>query len=469
MAQSKEKSATAGQKLQKKLTFEFPLIAMEDPAEVEKAFAFCEDYKDFLDEAKIEREAAAYAEKLLAEAGYAVFDPHKSYQPGDKVYVNNRGKSIIATTFGKKSLLEGIRINAAHIDAPRLDLKPAPLYEKNSIAYFKTHYYGGIRKYQWTAIPLALHGVIFKKNGEAVTVKIGEDPSDPVFYISDLLPHLSARQNTRKLAEGIKGEELNIILGSIPYPEDSIKDPVKLNILSILHEKYGITEADFLRAELEVVAAGQARDVGFDRSMIAAAGHDDRVCAYPALRAEIDSKKPTFTTVTVLTDKEEIGSIGTTGLASAYLQHHLEYLAENAGISYKDMLKNALCLSSDVSAAYDPNFPDVFDPSNSCYLGKGCVLTKYTGARGKSGSSDASAETMYKVIDIMNKNKVFWQAGELGKVDEGGGGTVAQFIANLGIDVVDLGVPVLSMHAPVEIISKLDTYEAYKAFKAFYK
>ena len=469
MAQTKEKKLSDGQKLQKKLSFEFPLVAMEAPEITEKAFAFSEDYKVFLDEAKIEREAADFAEKLLTEAGYTVFDPQKEYKPGDKVYVNNRGKAILATTKKKKSLLEGIRINAAHIDAPRLDLKPTPLYEKNSIAYFKTHYYGGIRKYQWAAIPLALHGVIYKKNGEAVQVRIGEDASDPVFYISDLLPHLSAKQNGRKLADGIRGEELNIILGSLPYPDDAVKDPVKLNILSILHDKYGITEADFRRAELEVVAAGQARDVGFDRSMIAAAGHDDRVCAYPALRAEIDSKKPTYTTVTVLTDKEEIGSVGNTGLNSAYLQHYLEYLAENAGISYKDMLKNALCLSSDVSAAFDPTFPDVYDPSNSCYLGKGCVLTKYTGARGKSGSNDASAETMYKVIDIMNKNKVCGQAGELGKVDEGGGGTVAQFIANLNIDVVDLGVPVLSMHAPIEIISKIDVYEAYKAFLAFYK
>ncbi len=468
MTQSKPR-LTEGQKLQKILTFECPLIAMEDPDITEEAFAFCEDYKAFLDEGKTEREAVSYAEKLLTDAGYTLFDPQAAYHPGDKVYLINRKKAVIAVTFGKKPLSEGIRINASHIDAPRLDLKPSPLYEKNDIAYFKTHYYGGVRKYQWATIPLALHGVLYKKNGEQVTIKIGEDPSDPVFYITDLLPHLSARQNNRKLADGIRGEELNIVLGSIPYPDESVKEPVKLNILSLLHEKYGITEEDFHRAEIEVVAAGKARDVGFDRSMIAAPGHDDRACAFPALLAEIDTKKPAFTTVTVLTDKEEIGSIGNTGLASAYLQHFLEHLSENAGISYKDMLKNALALSADVCPAYDPTFKDVFDPLNSCYVGRGCVLAKYTGAGGKFRCNDASAETMYKVISILDENNVHWQSGELGKIDEGGGGTVAQFLSDLGIDVVDIGIPVLAVHAPLELLSKIDTYEAYKAFRAFYK
>ena len=440
MENTNEKSI--GQQLQEELTWKFPAVAMDAPERIKEAYDFCEPYKAFLSEAKTERECVAKAEGMLKEAGYKEFDPKASYQPGDKVYFNNRGKSIIASTFGTAPLDEGIRLNAAHIDAPRLDLKPTPIYEKNDIAYFKTHYYGGIRKYQWATIPLSLHGVIYKKNGEAVTVNIGEDPADPVFYISDLLPHLSARQNQRSLAEGLKGEELNILIGSIPYPEKGLKDPVKLKVLTILNEKYGIVEADFYRAELEVVAAGPARDVGFDRSLIASAAHDDRVCAYPALRAELDTLHPTYTTVTILTDKEEIGSVGNTGLHSDYVRHYLEYLAENAGISYKDMIQNALCLSSDVSAAFDPTFPDVYEPGNSCYLGKGCVLTKYTGARGKSGSSDASAETMSKVIGIMEAHNVYWQAGELGKVDEGGGGTVAQFIAGMNIDVVDLGVPV---------------------------
>ncbi len=467
MENTKEK--TKGQLLQEQLTWKFPSIALAAPERVQTAHAFCEPYKAFLSEAKTERECAAKAEAMLTAAGYTVFDPAKSYAPGDKVYKNNRGKAIIATTFGAHPVNEGVRINVAHIDAPRLDLKPTPLYEQNDIAYFKTHYYGGIRKYQWATIPLSLHGVIYKKDGEAVTIKIGEDPADPVFFISDLLPHLSAKQNTRTLGEGIKGEELNIVIGSLPYPEKDLKEPVKLMVLSILNEKYGITEADFYRAELELVAAGPARDIGFDRSLIGAAGHDDRVCGYTALMAEIDTKAPSYTTVTILTDKEEIGSVGNTGLNSDYVKHYLEYLAENAGVSFKELAVNSVCLSSDVGAAFDPTFSDVYEPNNSCYLGKGCVLTKYTGSRGKGGCSDASAETMAKVIGIMEREGVYWQAGELGKVDEGGGGTVAQFIASMNIDVVDLGVPVMSMHAPVEVVSKLDVYEAYQAFMAFYK
>ena len=466
---SEEKEKTKGQELQDKLTWKFPLAAKESPELAAEAIRFCEPYKDFLTNAKIEREVVRYAFDKLEEAGYTVFDPAAHYKSGDKVYYNNRGKAIIATTFGKRPLSEGIRMNAAHIDSPRLDLKPSPLYEKDGVAYFKTHYYGGLRKYQWATIPLALHGVIYKKDGSCVDVRIGEDPSDPVLYISDLLPHLAAKQNGRRLGDGIRGEELNIIVGSVPYPEDGLKDAVKLNVLCILNEKFGITEADFARAELEVTVAGPARDAGLDRSLIASAGHDDRVCAFPALMAEIDSKEPEYTTVTILTDKEEIGSVGNTGLNSDYVRHYLEYLAENGGVSYKDMLKGALCLSSDVSAAYDPTFADVYEPGNSCYLGKGTVIMKYTGARGKSGSSDASAETMYRVIDIMDRDKVYWQTGELGKVDEGGGGTVAQFIAGMNIDVVDVGVPVISMHAPIEIVSKIDVYETYKAYRAFYK
>lgn len=460
---------TPTQQLAEKLLYT-PAYAADKSADVKKAAAdFAEGYRKFLDNGKTEREVAAESEQMLKDAGYQLFDPKKTYAPGDKVYFIQLNKAVVASTIGTRPYEEGFHLVIAHTDSPRLDLRPNPLYESDHFSYFKTHYYGGIRKYQWATIPLSLHGVIYKKNGEAVTVNIGEDPADPVFYISDLLPHLSARQNQRSLAEGLKGEELNILIGSIPYPEKGLKDPVKLKVLTILNEKYGIVEADFYRAELEVVAAGPARDVGFDRSLIASAAHDDRVCAYPALRAELDTLHPTYTTVTILTDKEEIGSVGNTGLHSDYVRHYLEYLAENAGISYKDMIQNALCLSSDVSAAFDPTFPDVYEPGNSCYLGKGCVLTKYTGARGKSGSSDASAETMSKVIGIMEAHNVYWQAGELGKVDEGGGGTVAQFIAGMNIDVVDLGVPVMSMHAPMEIVSKMDVYEAYNAFMAFYK
>ena len=364
---------------------------------------------------------------------------------------------------------EGLRINGAHIDSPRLDLKPNPLYEKEDIAFFKTHYYGGIRKYQWGTIPLAMHGVIIKKDGEKVEISIGEDEKDPVFCVTDLLPHLASKQNERPLKDGLKGEELNILVGSLPFQDEEIKEPVKLLALSLLHDKYGITEKDFFRAEIEMVPAVKARDIGFDRSLIGAYGQDDRVCAYTALTAEIDAKKPSYTTVTILADKEEIGSVGNTGLNSDFVLHYIEELAAQADVNVREVLKHSLCLSSDVNAAYDPNFPDVYEGRNSSYINKGCVLTKYTGARGKSGSNDASAETMAKVIAIMDGEGVYWQAGELGAVDAGGGGTIAQFVAHMDVDTVDLGVPILCMHSPFELASKLDVYNTYKAFKAFYK
>ena len=406
---------------------------------------------------------------MLKAAGYAEFDTQGSYQPGDKVYYVNRNKAIIATTFGEKSVKEGIRMNGAHIDSPRLDLKPSPVYEKDDMALFKTHYYGGIRKYQWATIPLAMHGVIIKKNGEMVELNLGEKPGDPVFCITDLLPHLSAEQNERKLKDGIKGEELNIVIGSIPYTDDEVKEPVKLMALKLMNEQFGITEKDFLRAEVEFVPAHKASDVGFDRSMVGAYGQDDRICAYTALMAEIDTKNPTYTTMTILTDKEEIGSEGNTGLNSNYVGDYITYLAELEGVNPKEVFRNTICLSSDVNAAYDPTFASVYDPLNSSYVNKGCVLTKYTGARGKSGSNDASAELMAKVIGIMEKEGVYWQIGELGAVDVGGGGTIAKFVASMNIDVVDLGVPILSMHAPFELASKLDVLNTYRAFKAFYK
>ena len=460
---------TKGQELAEKLTWSVPNIGKDAPKQVEKARKFCEGYKKFLDEGKTERECVRYAVKLLEKNGYRPFEAGASYQAGDKVYYVNRGKSLIATTFGRLPLEEGLRINGAHIDSPRLDLKPNPMYEKDEMAYFKTHYYGGIRKYQWGTIPLAMHGVVMKKNGEKVEICIGEKEGDPVFCITDLLPHLAGKQNERPLREGLKGEELNIVIGSLPYQDDQVEEPVKLLALELLNQQYGITEADFYRAEIEMVPAQKACDVGLDRSLIGAYGQDDRVCAYTALMAEMDTDMPEHTTVTILTDKEEIGSEGNTGLASSYVLHYIQDLADLEGIPVRRILKNSMCLSSDVNAAYDPTFPDVYESRNSSYINKGCVLTKYTGARGKSSSNDAGAELMGKVIGIMEEAGVYWQAGELGKVDEGGGGTIAKFVAAMDVDTVDLGVPILSMHAPFELASKLDVWNTYKAFRAFYK
>ena len=464
-----ENEKSAGKLLEEQLTFRFPHIGKEAPQQIEDAAAFCEGYKTFLNEGKTERECVEAAVKRLEAAGYTAVDFAKQYQPGDKVYFVNRKKAIIMTTFGQKPVKEGVRINGAHIDSPRLDLKPNPVYEKNDMAYFKTHYYGGIRKYQWGTTPLSMHGVVIKKNGEIVKISIGEQEGDPVFCVSDLLPHLAAKQNERKLSEGLKGEELNVIIGSLPFVDDSVKEPVKLMALKLLNEKYGITEADFYRAEIEMVPAHKAVDVGLDRSMVGAYGQDDRICAYTAMMAEMQAEKPEYTTVTALVDKEEIGSEGNTGMNSDFLKHYLERLAQMQGADVKDLCQHALCLSSDVNAAYDPTFGDVFEANNSCYINKGCVLTKYTGARGKSASNDASAEIMAKVIGIMEENGVYWQAGELGAVDQGGGGTIAKYVAHMDIDVVDLGVPILSMHAPFELSSKLDVYNTYKAFCAFYK
>lgn len=459
-----------GKELQEKLTWKFPNIAKEAPGQKEEAFAYCEGYKDFLNKAKTEREFVYEAVKCLKEKGYAPFEAGRQYRAGDKVYFVNREKSLIMSTFGRQPLEKGVRLNAAHIDSPRLDLKPNPMYEKSEMAYFKTHYYGGIRKYQWAAIPLAFHGVVVKADGTVLNICIGEEAGDPVFCVTDLLPHLAADQNERKLKDGIKGEELNILMGSLPFEDgEELKEPVKLMALSLLNEKYGITERDFVRAEIEMVPAFKASDVGFDRSMVGAYGQDDRVCAYTALTAEIEAGEPEFTTVTVLADKEEIGSTGNTGLNSDFVLHYLKYLAQTEGVDYKTMLSRSICLSSDVNAAYDPTFPAVYEENNTCYINRGCVLTKYTGSRGKSGSNDASAETMARVIKIMDDNGVFWQIGELGAVDVGGGGTVACYVAGMNVDVVDLGVPILSMHAPFELASKLDIYNTYKAFAAFYK
>ncbi len=440
-----------------------------DETVVANADAFAEGYKDFLDNAKTEREAT---QVVLAEAkakGFCEFNKDNQYKAGDKIYFVNRDKSIILAVIGKKCLCEGVKIAAAHIDSPRLDLKPNPLYESDELALFKTHYYGGIKKYQWVAIPLALHGVIVKADGEKVNVKIGEEADEPKFVISDILPHLGAEQAKRTLGEGIQGEELNVIVGSRPFKSDEGSELVKLNILKLLNEKYGITEADFLSAELEVVPAFKADDIGFDRGLIGSYGHDDRVCAYPAAQAVFDIEDPDYTAITVLTDKEETGSDGNTGLQSSYLVYFINDLAKANGLDGYRVLSKSECLSADVNSAYDPTFNSVFEKNNTSFLNKGVVITKYTGARGKGGTSDASAEYMGKIRRMLDSDNIVWQIGELGKVDAGGGGTVAKYIANLDVDVVDLGVPVLSMHAPYEVISKLDLYMAYRTFKKFFE
>lgn len=436
--------------------------------EKKQAFDFCEGYMRFLDDAKTEREAVEAAVKIAENAGFTAYEPGRKYQAGEKYYVNNRGKSAAFVVIGKKDVSNGVRIGAAHIDSPRLDLKPNPLYEDIELAMLKTHYYGGIKKYQWTAIPLALHGVFVKKNGEKVKVKIGEDENDPCFVISDLLPHLAQEQSKRTLSDGIRGEELNILIGSCPFKDDSESELVKLNILNILYEKYGVTEEDFLSAELEIVPAFKARDIGFDRSMIGAYGHDDRVCAYPSLMACTECGVPEKTAICILADKEEIGSVGNTGLNSDFVKHVISDIARAQTIEPEDAMRASQCLSADVNAAVDPTFQDVFEKKNASFLNYGVVITKYTGARGKSGSNDASAEYMGQIRAMLDDANIVWQIGELGKVDIGGGGTVALYIAGLGINTVDLGVPVLSMHAPFETVAKLDVFMAYRAMQEFF-
>ena len=433
------------------------------------AFDFAEGYKDYLNNSKTERKAVKTSVELAKKAGFKEFDPQKSYNAGEKLYINNRGKAAAFIVIGEDDIELGATVTAAHIDSPRLDLKPNPLYEDIELGMLKTHYYGGIRKYQWTAVPLAIHGVFAKKDGTVVEVTIGEDENDPIFVVNDLLPHLAGEQSKRPLSQGIRGEELNVLIGSMPFKDDSESELVKLNLLNILYEKYGITEADFLSAELECVPAYKAKDLGLDRSMIGSYGHDDRVCAYPALMAITELKNPQKTAICVLADKEETGSDGNTGLNSDFLYHIMDDLCRAKGKSTTLALRNSVCLSADVNAATDPTFKDVMESRNASYLNYGVVITKYTGAGGKGGTSDASAEYVGKVRAMLDKNEIVWQIGELGKVDAGGGGTVAKYVANLGLDVVDLGVPVLSMHAPFETISKLDVYMAYLTMSAFHK
>lgn len=443
-------------------------VSTLEPSQIKAADTFCEPYKVFLDQAKTEREAVQTAISLAEQAGFVQFDPDKRYSAGDRIYTINRNKNILLAVIGTEGCKNGVRLAIAHIDSPRLDLKPNPLYEANDLALFKTHYYGGIKKYQWTAIPLALHGTVVLKNGEAIRVCLGEKAGDPCFCVTDLLPHLAQEQMTKTMAKSFTGEDLNVLIGSRPFKGDKESELVKLNVMRLLNESYGITEADFLSAELELVPAFSARDIGFDRSMIGGYGHDDRVCAYPALMAALHCKTPKNTVVTVLVDKEETGSDGNTGMQSDFMKYFIFDLAKSEGQEGYRVLSKSRCLSADVNAAFDPTYASVFEANNASYINNGVVITKYTGHGGKYGTSDASAEFMAQIRQMLDKEKILWQTGELGKVDLGGGGTIAKYVANLNVDVVDLGVPVLSMHAPFEVVSKTDVYMAYKAFFVFF-
>lgn len=444
----------------------FDRIQAADRAEMDR---YCESYKEFLNVCKTERLCAAETIRLAEAQGYKPFSRGMALHAGDKIYFCNRGKSVLLAYIGQESLASGAQIAAAHIDAPRLDLKPIPLYEDTELAYLKTHYYGGIRKYQWVTIPLELRGVIALKDGTNVSVNIGGEEGDPKLVITDLLPHLGAEQNKKALGEAIPGESLNLLLGSEPIGKEDDSGRVKLAVLKLLNEKYDITEDDFTSAELEAVPAVKACDIGLDRSMIGAYGHDDRVCAYAALKALLDLEEtPTKTAVCVLADKEEIGSDGVTGMQSAAFDTFMEDLCEAQGVAVRQCLERSFCLSTDVTAAYDPNFSDVYEKRNSAFLNYGIGLCKYTGARGKSGASDASAETVAYARKLFDDADVIWQIAELGKIDAGGGGTVAVYMANRNITTLDAGVPVLSMHSPFETVAKLDCYETYKGIRAVY-
>ena len=440
-----------------------------DAAELSAMEAYCDRYKAFLDAGKTERLCAAETVRLAEKKGYRPYVRGMAIKPGDKVYLCNRGKSVMLAHIGKKSLAEGTQIAAAHIDSPRLDLKPNPLYEESELAYFKTHYYGGLRKYQWVTIPLELRGVVALKNGTSVAVNIGADDGDAKLVITDLLPHLGQEQAKKPLASAIPAETLNLLLGSRPIGGEEDTGRVKLAVMKLLNEKYGITEDDFTSAELEAVPAVNACDIGLDRSLIGSYGHDDRVCGYAALKALLDLEEiPVRTAVCVLADKEEIGSDGVTGMQSAAFDTFMEDLCDAQEVPVRVCFEKSFCLSADVTAAYDPDYAEVYEKRNAALINYGIGLCKYTGARGKSGASDADAETVAYVRRLFDDANVIWQIAELGKVDAGGGGTVAMYMANRNITTLDAGVPVLSMHAPFEVVAKLDCYETYKGMKAVF-
>lgn len=443
-----------------------------DTRRKEEIFNFCKDYMDFLNKAKTEREFVKEAKKIADLNGFKDLSEYDTLNAGDRVYFINRNKSMYLAIIGQEKMETGLHIIGSHVDSPRLDLKPNPLYEDTGFAYFKTHYYGGIKKYQWTTIPLSIHGVIVKPNGEKIEVNIGENESDPIFTITDLLPHLAMDQMEKKLKNGIDGEDLNLLIGSIPFDGEKISEKVKLNILNILNQKYGIVEADLLSSELELVPAFKARSLGFDSSMVAAYGQDDKICAYASFAAMMNLENVKNTAVCILADKEEIGSMGNTGMESHMFDYFISELLNKTGENRVNLLDKVFCyskmLSSDVDAGFDPIYASVSDKTNAGLLGKGISLNKYTGARGKSGASDANAEYVAWTRNLLEKYDIKYQLAELGKVDIGGGGTIAYILANKGVDVIDCGVPLLSMHSPYEVTSKFDIYEAFRTYKAFW-
>ena len=464
MSETKSQAQLLKEQLFYKAQNTYNALSDED---ISAAYDYAEGYKKYLDAGKIERECVKESIKMLEADGFTPYTFGMPVTAGGKYYYNNRGKGLSAFVIGTESIENGVYFAASHIDSPRVDLKAHPLYEADGLGYLKTHYYGGIKKYQWTAIPLALHGSVVKADGSVVDIVIGEDDSDPVFYIDDLLPHLAADQMKKPMKDAIAGEQLNILSGSKPF-ERNLPEGVKLNIMKILYDKYGMTEADFISAEIAAVPAFKARDVGFDRSLIGSYGHDDRVCAYPSLTALMAVKNPQHTIMAILADKEEVGSDGNTGMQSVMYFDVINDLARTFGVSDIVVRANSKCLSSDVNAAFDPNFPEVSERRNSCFVNNGVVITKYTGAKGKSGTNDASAEFAGYIRNLLDAKGIVWQTSELGKIDQGGGGTVAKYIAKHNIDVIDLGVPVLSMHAPYEVVSKTDVYMVHKALVAFF-
>ncbi|WMM24179.1 aminopeptidase [Tissierella sp. MB52-C2] len=468
-----------GKELQEKLTHKWKNVwEVLDNEEQEKVFAINEEYRAFLDKGKTEREAALEIIKVASENGYIsieeVIEKGIKPVPGMKIYGNNKDKSVVLFVIGEERLEKGMNIIGSHLDAPRIDVKQNPLYEDSDFALLKTHYYGGIKKYQWVTLPLALHGVVIKSNGEKINIVIGEDENDPVFFITDLLPHLAKDQMEKKLSEGITGEGLNLLIGSIPYKNGDINEKVKLNVLNILNEKYGIVEEDFTSAEFEIVPAGKSKDVGIDRGMVGGYGQDDRVCVFTSFKAILDVEKPKKTAVALFVDKEEIGSVGNTSMESMFFENMVSELINLMEEKYSELivkraLANSSVLSADTLAGFDPNYPEVLDKKNSPFIGNGITLVKYTGVRGKGGSNDANSEYLGRIRKLFNDNNIVWQMGELGKVDQGGGGTIAYILAKYGMEVVDCGVPLLSVHAPYEIASKADVYMTYKGYNVFYE
>ena len=459
----------------KKLAYKTKKVYEEMPQEERREMLdLADEYREFLDNGKTERECVNVAIEMAEKNGFVPFKEAGSLKAGDRVYFVNRKKNIILCVVGEEDIENGINVVGAHIDAPRLDLKPNPLYQSRDMALLKTHYYGGIKKYQWTTIPLALHGVAYTKDGEQVEISIGENENDPVFCITDLLPHLAKDQMAKKLGEAIEGEALNVLIGGMGVNDSDIDDSVKYNILNILNITYGISEESFLSAEIEVVPAGKSRNVGLDSSFVGGYGQDDRVCAFTAIKAILDLNIPKKTAMCLLVDKEEIGSTGNTGMLSKFFEMATLELVEavsgkNDMVTFNKVIRNSACMSSDVSAAVDPNYESAFEMQNSAFAGRGLALMKYTGARGKSGASDASSEFVHEIATILDNNNIIWQTCELGKIDQGGGGTIAMYVANMNMEVIDCGVPILSMHSPFEVASKGDIYMAYKAYKAFYK